>query len=446
MTGRRAWRPMTWGMRLRWRRSTCWTIAMIAPKSAGRAPSTWLRAPTPPAEAAMATMSNLLTSPLTNPAILLPVIMLSIGPGRDAAMLRDVRAEVVGSLLRPDFLVAARQKLESGELHPARFKEVEDRAVDEAIELQTSAGIDVITDGEQRRYAFFGHLVDSMAGFDKFGGWAIPFRDETGEQLVFKRPVVVEKLRPLRSMAAEDFTYLRASTKVPAKVTLISAQQAAAYYDPEKSKGAYPTRDAYLADIVDLSRREVDELARLGCTYIQIDAPQYAALLDPELREGYRKRGSDPEKLIDTCIEMDNAIIEGHPGVTFGIHICRGNNQSKFYAAGDYEPIARIFERTKFNRFLLEYDDKRSGGFEPLKHVPDDRVVVLGLVTSKKPALESEDELKRRIEEASRNLPLERLALSPQCGFASTIEGNRLTVDDERKKLELVAKVAHSTW
>jgi len=372
--------------------------------------------------------------------------MLSIGPGRDAAMLRDVRAEVVGSLLRPDFLVAARQKLESGELHPARFKEVEDRAVDEAIELQTSAGIDVITDGEQRRYAFFGHLVDSMAGFDKFGGWAIPFRDETGEQLVFKRPVVVEKLRPLRSMAAEDFTYLRASTKVPAKVTLISAQQAAAYYDPEKSKGAYPTRDAYLADIVDLSRREVDELARLGCTYIQIDAPQYAALLDPELREGYRKRGSDPEKLIDTCIEMDNAIIEGHPGVTFGIHICRGNNQSKFYAAGDYEPIARIFERTKFNRFLLEYDDKRSGGFEPLKHVPEDRVVVLGLVTSKKPALESEDELKRRIEEASRNLPLERLALSPQCGFASTIEGNRLTVDDERKKLELVAKVAHSTW
>ena len=143
---------------------------------------------------------------------------------------------------------------------------------------------------------------------------------------------------------------------------------------------------------------------------------------------------------------MDNAIIEGHPGVTFGIHICRGNNQSKFYAAGDYEPIARIFERTKFNRFLLEYDDKRSGGFEPLKHVPEDRVVVLGLVTSKKPALESEDELKRRIEEASRNLPLERLALSPQCGFASTIEGNRLTVDDERKKLELVAKVAHSTW
>ena len=342
--------------------------------------------------------------------------------------------------------MAARKQLESGEIDAAHFKEIEDRAVDEAIQLQTSAGIDVITDGEQRRYAFFGHLVDSMSGFDKFGGWAIPFRDERGEQLVFQRPVVVEKLRPLRNMAAEEFTYLRASTTAPAKVTIISAQQAAAYYDPEKSKAAYPTRDAYLADIVDFSRREVDELGRLGCTYVQVDAPQYAALLDPELREGYRRRGSDPERLIDTCIEMDNAIIGGHPGITFGMHVCRGNNQSKFYAAGDYEPIARIFERTRFNRFLLEYDDERSGGFEPLKHVPEDRVVVLGLITTKKPRLEPEDELKRRVEEASRHIPLERLALSPQCGFASTMEGNRLTQDDQRKKLELVARVARSVW
>jgi 5-methyltetrahydropteroyltriglutamate--homocysteine methyltransferase len=359
---------------------------------------------------------------------------------------REVRAEVVGSLLRPDFLVAARRRLESGEMDAARFKEVEDRAVDEAIELQTSAGIDVITDGEQRRYAFFGHLVDAMEGFDKLGGWAIPFRDESGEELVFKRPVVVERLRPRRNMAAEEFTYMRASTRVPAKVTMLSAQQAAAYYDPEKSKSAYPTRDAYLADIVEVSRREVSELARLGCTYIQIDAPQYAALLDPSLREGYRQRGSDPEKLIDTCIEMDNAIISGHPGVTFGLHICRGNNQSKFYAAGDYEPIARIFERTRFDRFLLEYDDERSGGFAPLQHVPDDRVVVLGLVTTKKPALEPEEELKTRIAEASRYVPLERLALSPQCGFASTMEGNRLSIEDERRKLELVGRVARAVW
>jgi 5-methyltetrahydropteroyltriglutamate--homocysteine methyltransferase len=360
--------------------------------------------------------------------------------------LAAVRAEVVGSLLRPPALVAARGQRDSGEMSAAAFKREEDREVVAAIRLQEAAGIDVVTDGEQRRYAFFGHLVDSFDGFDKEGGWAIPFRDEKGEELVFKRPVVVEKLRWRRSMCGEEWTFLRAVAKRPGKVTMISAQQAAAYYDPEKSKGAYKTRDEYLADIVDISRREVEELVRLGCTYIQIDAPQYAALLDPKMRDGYRQRGSDPEELIDRCIELDNAIIHGHPGITFAMHICRGNNQSKFYAEGDYEPISRIFEKTLFNRFLLEYDDARSGGFEPLRHLPQDRVAVLGLVSTKKPRLETDDEVKRRIEEASRFVPLERLALSPQCGFASTMEGNRITPDDQRRKLELVGRVAKSVW
>ncbi len=356
------------------------------------------------------------------------------------------RSEVVGSLLRPTYLVEAREQLEAGRMSPAEFKAIEDRAVNEAIALQEGAGIDVITDGEQRRYAFYGHLIDSLDGFDKYGGWAIPFRDESGEQLVLKRPVVVERLSWRRSMCSEEWVYLRSRKARPGKVTMISAQQAAAYYDPEKSRSAYPTRDAYLADIVDFSRREVDELVRLGCTYIQIDAPQYAALLDPQMREGYRQRGSDPDMLIDQCIELDNAIIDGHPGVTFAIHICRGNNQSKFYAAGDYEPISRIFSQTHFKRFLLEYDDERSGGFEPLRHLPEDRYVVLGLVTTKKPRLESPDELRRRIEDASRFVPLERLALSPQCGFASTMEGNRISFEDERRKLELVASVAREVW
>ena len=360
--------------------------------------------------------------------------------------MNDVRSEVIGSLLRPPELVDARRRLEAGELRPAAFKKIEDQAVDAAIDLQVGAGIDVITDGELRRYAFFGHLVDSLEGFDKLGGWAIPFRDERGEELVFKRPVVVEKLRWRRSMCAEEWTYLRARTSHPAKVTMVSAQQAAAYYDPRHSAGAYATRDAYLADVVDISRREVDELARLGCTYVQIDAPQYAALLDPALREGYRQRGSDPEQLIDACIELDNAIIAGHPDITFGLHICRGNNQSKFYAEGDYGPISRIFQRTNFQRFLLEYDDERSGGFEPLRAVPDDRIVVLGLVTTKKPVLEPADELKARIEEASRVIDLRRLAVSPQCGFASTIEGNRITLADQREKLELVASTARTVW
>src|SRR4029079_11996705 len=188
-------------------------------------------------------------------------------------------------------------------------------------------------------------------------------------------------------------------------VALISAQHAAAYYDPQKSTGAYPTRDAYLADVVDITRREIEELVRLGCTYIQIDAPQYAALLDPELREGYRQRGSDPDRLIDACIEMDNAVIGKHPGITFGLHICRGNNQSMFYASGGYEPIARVFSRSRFQRFLLEYDDERSGGLERLCAMPEDREVVLGLVTSRKPRLESVAELRQRIDEAAAIVP-----------------------------------------
>jgi 5-methyltetrahydropteroyltriglutamate--homocysteine methyltransferase len=358
----------------------------------------------------------------------------------------QVRSDVVGSLLRPAYLVDARDALEAGRLEAAAFKRVEDRAVDEAIAMQEAAGLDVVTDGELRRYAFFGHLVEALDGFDRFGGWAIPFHDEQGGQLVFKRPVVVERLRWRRSMCGEEFVYLRARTTRPAKVTLVSTQQAAAYYDPEKSRTAYPTRDAYLADVVDLTRREVEELARLGCTYVQIDAPQYAALLDPALREGYRQRGSDPDRLIDACIEMDNAVIGQHPGITFGLHICRGNNQSMFYASGGYEPIARVFSKSRFQRFLLEYDDERSGGFEPLRAMPPDRVVVLGLVTTKKQRLESVDELRRRIQEAARFVPLERLALSPQCGFASTMAGNRITPDDQRHKLQRVAETAGLVW
>ncbi len=359
------------------------------------------------------------------------------------------RSDVVGSLLRPDYLVQARKQREAGELGPVDFKKVEDRAVDEAIQLQEDAGLDVLTDGEQRRYAFFGHLVEALEGFDKEGGWAIPFHDDEGHELVYSRPVVVEKLEWHRSMCAEEFTYVRARTKAQAKVTLLSTQQAAAYYDPERSSGAYPTRDSYLADLVDLTRREIEELIALGCNYIQIDAPQYGALLDPKMREGYRQRGNDVDEMIDRTIELDNAVIDGFAqrGVTFGVHICRGNNQSMFYASGGYDPIAeRVFRNTRFQRFLLEYDDARSGDFAPLRFVPEDREIVLGLVSTKNPRLETQSELEARIAEAGKVVPLDRLALSPQCGFASTWEGNRITPEIQRKKLELVAQTARAVW
>jgi 5-methyltetrahydropteroyltriglutamate--homocysteine methyltransferase len=197
---------------------------------------------------------------------------------------------------------------------------------------------------------------------------------------------------------------------------------------------------------VDLLRDEVAELVRLGCTYIQVDSPQYAALIDSKIREGYRQRGNDPDRLLDLSIEMDNAVIAGHPNVTFGLHLCRGNNQSKFYASGDYSPIAKVFEKTKFQRFLLEFDDERSGGFEPLAHVPADRTVVLGLISTKKSALESKDEIKSRIRAAEKIVPLDRLALSPQCGFASTMEGNLLTEAEQEAKLRLVVETANEVW
>jgi 5-methyltetrahydropteroyltriglutamate--homocysteine methyltransferase len=278
------------------------------------------------------------------------------------------------------------------------------------------------------------------------GGWSIPFRIEKGEETMQPRPVVVSKLRRKRHMCAEEFTYLRARTDHPAKTTVLSAQQAAAYYDAKKSSGAYPTVDAYLADLVNLLRDEIAELIRLGCTYIQVDSPQYAALIDPNIREGYRQRGNDPDRLLDLSIEMDNAVIGGHPGIIFGLHLCRGNNQSKFYASGDYAPIAKVFRQTKFERFLLEFDDERSGGFGPLSQVPQDRTVVLGLVSTKKSALEKKDELKSRIRDAEKFVPLDRLALSPQCGFASTWEGNLLTEAEQEAKLRLVAETAREVW
>jgi methionine synthase II (cobalamin-independent) len=184
------------------------------------------------------------------------------------------RSDVVGSLLRPSYLKEARERFAAGALTNAEFKVIEDRAVDECIAAQIEAGLDIISDGEMRRYAFYGHLIDTVEGFDKYGGWAIPFHDEKGEELVLRRPVVVSKLRRKRPMCAEEFTYVRARTKHPAKTSMISAQQAAAYYDRDKSAGAYATMDAYLADLVDILREEVAELIRLGCTYIQVDSPQ----------------------------------------------------------------------------------------------------------------------------------------------------------------------------
>jgi 5-methyltetrahydropteroyltriglutamate--homocysteine methyltransferase len=359
------------------------------------------------------------------------------------------RSETVGSLLRPPEVVEARRRYAAGELTAAEFKRAEDAAVAEAVRLQEQAGLDVIADGELRRDSWLSPFSEGFTGFERAHGVAMPWRDESGEraELATRRPVVVQRLQRQRSpITQEEWVFLRARTGRPAKVTMPGAEMAAAMYDENLSRDAYPTRDDYHAHVVELLRWEVSELVRLGCRYIQLDSPQYGALTDPELREAFRQRGSDPDAMIDAGIEMDNAIIDGFPGVTFGLHICRGNAVSRFYASGSYEPLTRIFTRSRFGRFLLEYDDERSGGFEPLREVPADRVVVLGLVTTKKPQLEDPDTLRARIDDAARFVPLDRLALSPQCGFASVLAGNRISPAEQAAKLALVSDVATKVW
>lgn len=362
-----------------------------------------------------------------------------------------MRAEVVGSLLRPPELLEAREQRESGELDSAEFKRIEDAAVLDAIRLQEEIGFNVVCDGEFRRAGFATHFYESVEGITMSSGVPLPWRDDAGTGLpkgapATVRPVVVDRLRRRHSACTEEWAFLRGHTERTGKVTLISSEMAAALYDPEHSRDAYPSREEFHADVVELLRQEVAEVVRLGCTYVQLDAPQYGALLDPEMRATFRSHGGDPDQMIDAGIEMDNAIIAGFPGVTFGLHICRGNNRSRFMAEGDYEPVTRVFERGGFDRYLLEYDDERSGGFSPLRAVPDDRVVVLGLLTTKKPDLESAEEIKVRITEAEAYVSPERLALSPQCGFASAAGGNRITSADQRAKLELVAQIAAEHW
>jgi 5-methyltetrahydropteroyltriglutamate--homocysteine methyltransferase len=292
---------------------------------------------------------------------------------------------------------------------------------------------------------------------DGFGAWdldAFLWGEWHGEEAVGDwsgaRPAelgVVGKLKRKRHLCAEEFVYLRARTQRIPKVTLPSPGLFANFWSPERSSGAYASIEAFLADVVAILRQEVEELARLGAAYIQIDAPHYPLLLDPATRAFYESRGWTLDEWLHMGIELDNALMEGFPGVTFGFHLCRGNQASRWLVEGGYDSIARpIFQGIRAERLLLEYDDARSGSFEPLAYVPDDKMVVLGLVTTKRADLETPEDLVRGIEEASRFVPLERLALSPQCGFATSILGNALSVDDERRKLDLICEVARRVW
>ena len=258
---------------------------------------------------------------------------------------------------------------------------------------------------------------------------------------------VVDTLHPKRSLAAEELTFLRAHTDRTAKITLPSPTLFGNLWEPQRSTSAYPTFDSFMEDVVAILVDEVRELQRLGATYLQLDAPHYPLLIDRTWRAFYEQRGWPADRWLSYGIELDNAVIDAAPGVTFGFHLCRGNQDSRWLVSGGYDAIAEpIFKGVHAHRLLLEYDDGRSGGFDPLDLVPDDKQVILGLVTTKGPRAETEDELEGRVREAAQRIDLDRLGLGTQCGFATSVLGNNLTVEDERAKLRTIARTAHRIW
>lgn len=359
------------------------------------------------------------------------------------------RAEPIGSMLRPGWLTDARRRMRRGEISAAAFKRIEDRAVDEAIALQENAGLAVVNDGEQRRLSFLGSLVETTEGLTRTAGLTKPWRTDAGsvEQLSLGL-AATSRLKRRRSLVGEEFAYARARAKAPLKVTLPSPMMLFMFWSPEESSAAYRDPFELFADGAAVIREEISELARLGCEYIQIDAPELAILVDPSARaEVFDRNGIDPARVLDEGVAMLNSLADA-PGVRFGLHLCRGNNDGRWLSAGGYDSIARAVFRgaTRYSTLLLEYDDARSGGFEPLAEVPRDKTVVLGLVSTKKPRLETADELHQRIADASRHFPHEQLALSTQCGFASGIKGNPIDAAAQEAKLRLVGEVARREW
>ena len=362
------------------------------------------------------------------------------------------RADHVGSLLRPPDLVSARQNPVTT---PEQLTELENRHILRVLDRQKEAGLRIFTDGEFRRGGFMGDFYDSVEGLDQKADIGRAWKATGGAG---KMPgtgtlagVVVEKIRQTKRLTKREVDFLKQYSPGDIKMTLPTANQfPAIVYKKGMSEKAYATRSDFLWDIVPIIRAEIVALVDEGVKYIQIDAPRYSYYIDPKWRNYVRdEMGMDPDEALDEAIRADNACLEGlrRDGVTFAIHLCRGNNRSHWYAEGGYDPIAeKLFNRLSVDLFLLEYESERAGTFEPLRFVPKDKGVVLGLVSSKLPELESQDVLIRRMDEAGKYVPIENLALSPQCGFASSLEGNLLTEEEQWAKLRLVVETARRVW
>ena len=363
------------------------------------------------------------------------------------------RADHVGSLLRPPELLDARQRFAAGEIDRDELRGVEDEAIRGAVALQESAGLQAITDGEFRRASFHIDFLRQIEGLVIRPGEGLThFRKAATGEVTARAPpklVVEAALARTHPIMGPDFDFLKSATRRTPKLTIPSPSMAHFRGGREAvDRIVYPDIEGFFADLVRVYREEIADLAARGCRYLQLDDTNLAYLCDETHREGARRLGEDPEILPGLYARLISETVAQAPSdMVTAVHLCRGNYRSSFVAEGGYDPVADVmFNQTKVDAFFLEYDDERSGSFEPLRFVPKGRFVVLGLVSSKLPRLESKDELKRRIDEAAKVLPLEQLCLSPQCGFSSTTDGNDITPDDERRKLELVVEVAREVW
>jgi 5-methyltetrahydropteroyltriglutamate--homocysteine methyltransferase len=362
-----------------------------------------------------------------------------------------LRADIVGSLLRPDSVHDARRRRQSGEIDDGALRAVEDRAVADVIALQERIGLRVVTDGEFRRENWWIDFVRHLKGVAITDGETTAFAHDHGDpsDYVPKMVKTVGKLAANGPILVDDYRFVAERAHQMAKITIPSPTRMHFHGGRRAvSDTAYPDMEAFFTDVAILYRREIAALEDAGCRYIQIDDPLLTYFLDPTLREEVRADGDDPDERLARYVRLINACIaERRSGTTIGIHLCRGNARSNWIAEGTYEGLAEVcFGGLNVDRFLLEYDDERSGSFAPLRFVPKGKEIVLGLVTTKRPKLENKDELKRRIDEASRLVDGDNLAISPQCGFASVVEGNLITLDDQIAKLRLVVETAHEVW
>jgi 5-methyltetrahydropteroyltriglutamate--homocysteine methyltransferase len=360
------------------------------------------------------------------------------------------RADHVGSFLRPVELLQARERQKKGEMTREQLREVEDRAIRDVVRFQEDLGLEGVTDGEFRRTYFHIDFLEQLDGVETRGGLTSHFHTKKGD-IDFAPPVlhVTGKVRHAKPIQRRDFEFLKSVTKRTPKVTIPSPTML--HFRGGRgaiSSEAYPDLEPFFDDVARAYQDEIDDLAQAGCTYLQLDDTNLAYLCDPKMREGARARGDDPDELPRRYARLINAAISKKPaGMTVCTHLCRGNFKSAWVAEGGYEPVAQVlFNELNVDGYFLEYDDARSGGFSPLRHVPKGKTVVLGLVTTKVGTLETADELRRRIDEAAQHVPLEQLALSPQCGFSSTVHGNEIARESQSRKMALIVDVARRVW